>query len=244
MSLTTEYDKWHTNVLEANPEHPDESSPWYRLVLEYLPSLKDRRVLEIACGRGGFSRLLASKGAIMCGADFSGSAIAIAKDKLLRNAKLADRLAYLQADAQCMPFGDSSFDIVISCETIEHVPDPGVAVLEMYRVCKPGGMLYLTTPNYLNLIGLYELFMAVRKKKHRSDFAQPLDRHSVFFQTRKLVRKAGWQIVRTDGTVHQVPVKGRNPITINFLEKNHGLRRCLRAVALHYLLIGRKPEIS
>lgn len=244
MSLATEYDQWHIKVLEADPDHADESSPWYKLVLEYLEPVDGKRILEVACGRGGFSRLLATKGAIVCGADFSESAIQIAKDKLARIPALADRVTYQQADAQKLPFDDAAFDIVVSCETIEHVPDPQAAVREMSRVCEPGGMLYLTTPNYLNLIGLYKLFVAITRKKSQSYFAQPLDRHSLFFQTRKLARTAGWQIITSDGTVHQAPVKGRNPVTFHFLEKNRTLRRCLRPFALHYLLVGRKRVSS
>ena len=167
MSLATEYDKWHTRVIESDPRHADESSPWYQLVLEYLPPVNEKRILEIACGRGGFSRLLASRGAMVRGADFSASAVDIAKRKLLDSPELADRVTYIQAQKmrKKMPFQDSSFDIVISCETIEHVPDPQAAVNEMYRVCSPGGMLFLTTPNYLNCIGLYRLFALSRQKE-------------------------------------------------------------------------------
>ena len=63
MTLAAEYDKWHTKVFDSDPEHADESSPWYQIVLKFLPSVKDKRILEIACGRGGFSRLLGSRGA-------------------------------------------------------------------------------------------------------------------------------------------------------------------------------------
>ena len=83
MSLATEYDKWHTKVFESDPGHADESSPWYRIVQEYLPPVEGRRVLEIACGRGGFSRLLGARGASVCGADFSASAVAIARERPL-----------------------------------------------------------------------------------------------------------------------------------------------------------------
>jgi SAM-dependent methyltransferase len=172
--------------------------------------------------------------------DFSESAIKIAKEKLLRDPALADRVTYVQADAQNLPFDDGSFDIVISCETIEHVPDPHAAVREMYRVCRPNGLLYLTTPNYMNLIGLYELYAAARRAKGHSNFAQPLDRHTFFFQTRYLVCAAGWQILHSDGTVHQVPIPGRNPVTLHFVEKLRWVRRCLHPLALHYLIVGRK----
>ena len=178
MSLATEYDQWHTKVFESDPEHPDESSPWYKLVLEFLEPVEGKRILEVACGRGGFSRLLASEGALVCGADFSESAIAIAKQKLLRDPELAGRVNYVQADAQNLPFEENAFDIVISCETVEHVPDPHAAVREMYRVCKPGGTLYLTTPNYLNFMGLYLIYAAVWHRGLTS--SQPLDIRHLF----------------------------------------------------------------
>lgn len=241
MSLAAEYDKWHTKVLESDPEHADESSPWYRLVLEFLPPVQDQRILEIACGRGGFSRLLASRGASVCGADFSASAMDIAKEKLLRNPSLADRVTYVQADAQDMPFEENSFDMVISCETIEHVPNPRAAVREMFRVCKPGGMLFLTTPNYFNFMGLYLVYAAVRHPGLKS--SQPLDERFLFPQIRSFITGADWEIVRTDGTVHQFPfIPGRDPVQFPQVESNRSIRKFLSPFAYHYFVTARKGK--
>ena len=49
------YDDWHQQVFDSAPEHADQSSPWYQLVLEYIGSVSGKRVLEVSCGRGGFS---------------------------------------------------------------------------------------------------------------------------------------------------------------------------------------------
>jgi 2-polyprenyl-3-methyl-5-hydroxy-6-metoxy-1,4-benzoquinol methylase len=244
MNIVQKYNGWHQRVFDLDPEHADESSPWYRLVLEHLVPVTGKRVLEVGCGRGGFVYFLGSRGASACGTDFSGYALEVATEREKRKSPVTGSVEYVLADAQHLPFADRSFDIIISCEMIEHVPDPLAAVREMARVCGPGGLLYLTTPNYMNLIGLYELYAAVRKKNLQSAFSQPLDRHTVFFQTRGLVREAGWQIVDSDGTVHQVPVGGRDPVTLQFVERNRMIRRCLSPLALHYLLIGQKREIS
>jgi SAM-dependent methyltransferase len=50
------------------------------------------------------------------------------------------------ADAQSLPFGGGTFDLVISQETVEHLPDPFAAVGEMGRVLAPGGWIYLQAP--------------------------------------------------------------------------------------------------
>jgi ubiquinone/menaquinone biosynthesis C-methylase UbiE len=239
MTLATEYDKWHTKVFESDPDHADESSSWYQIVLKFLPPVKDKRILEIACGRGGFSRLLGSRGASVCGADFSASAVSIAKERLRRDPSAADRINYVQADAQNMHFEGNSFDIVVSCETIEHVPDPLAAVREMYRVCKPGGLLYLTTPNYLNFMGLYLVYAAVRHPGLKS--SQPFDERFLFPQIRRFITGAGWKIVRTDGTVHQFPfIPGRDPVQFLSLESNPTIRRLLSPFACHYFVIAQK----
>ena len=243
MSLSAEYDKWHEKVFESDPGHADESSPWYQIVLEFLPPVQGKKILEIACGRGGFSRFLSSRGATVCGADFSTSAVAIAQKRLLDFPSLAGTVSYLQADVQRMPFAEDSFDIVISCETIEHVPDRAAAVREMYRVCKPGGTLYLTTPNYLNFMGLYLIYALVRHPGLKS--SQPLDERFLFPQIRRLVKKAGWNIVRSDGTVHQFPLlPSRDPVRFPALESNRIMRRFLHPFALHYLVVAGKPVLA
>ena len=244
MNLAKEYDRWYERVIAANPDWADEMSPWYRLVFESLVPVAGKQVLEVGCGRGGFSHFLASEGARVCGTDFSTSALELATKKSKGSRVAGGSINFVQADAVQLPFDDQRFDIVISCEMIEHLPDPVAALREMARVCSPGGLLYLTTPNYLNLIGLYELYAAVLKNNPHSDFSQPLDRHYFFFQIRHFARAAGWRILDSDGTVHQVPIKGRDPVTLHFLEKNRAIRRLLRPIALHYMLVARKPESS
>lgn len=50
------------------------------------------------------------------------------------------------ASAVRLPFGDGSFDVVVTQETMEHVDDPFAALGEIERVLKPGGVLYLQLP--------------------------------------------------------------------------------------------------
>lgn len=232
MSVRTQYDRWHEE--RTGPAQHQEDSPWHRIVREYLPAVQDKRILEIACGRGGFTRDLAASGTRAVGADFSYSALKIAQ-KGVTSASLA------QADATKLPFLAESFDIVVSCETIEHLPDPLSGLSEMARVCRPGGLLYLTTPNYFNLMGLYRVYDSVLGRPQRSEESQPYDTVWNFPEVRRLVRRAGWEILRTDGTVHQVPFPGRAPITLKIAEGSRRLRRSLAIFALHQFVMARKP---
>jgi ubiquinone/menaquinone biosynthesis C-methylase UbiE len=240
MSLATEYDRWHNDAFESGPEHADESAPWYRLVLEYLGNLEGKGLLEIACGKGGFSRLLAERCARVTGVDFSGAALEIAS-RNTGNGGGPAAVNFIQGDAHRLPFANESFDVVVSCETIEHLPDPGAGLNEMARVCRTNGLLYLTTPNYVNANGLYYLYARARNKRATPGGDQPFDSVFLFPQIRKMVRRAGWEIIRTDGTVHQFPVlPGHNPIAMPRLESSRTVRRLLSPFALHFFVMARK----
>lgn len=54
-------------------------------------------------------------------------------------------------DGCIMPFEDASFDVVISTEVLEHVPDPDLYLMEVKRVLKPGGMFFFTVPFLMSL---------------------------------------------------------------------------------------------
>ena len=58
--------------------------------------------------------------------------------------KLPVRLVYQNANE--IPVSDEKFDIVISSEVLEHVEDPHRYLEEIYRICKPGGYVSLSTP--------------------------------------------------------------------------------------------------
>jgi SAM-dependent methyltransferase len=238
MSLRTDYDAWHGSIYGADPEHEDASSPWYRLVREKIGNVAGQRILEIACGRGGFSRELSTRGASVTGCDFSFTALRVGTEKLKASGD-GKTCAFVQGDAQVLPFANESFDTIVSCETIEHVPDVKRALREMWRVAKPGGKLLLTTPNYANLMGLYDLYARVRHPRRKDD--QPFDRRQWFLKVRNWVKGAGWSILHSDGTVHQLPViPGHNPVRVQFVEASKIVRRMLSPIAFTYFLLCEK----
>lgn len=149
------YDNWHSAHVDDN----DISTPWHNFVKDAIrqTDMDGCDVLEIGCGRGGFSKFLldrypAIKKLYAC--DYSDSALAIA------SSRVADKtnIDWKKEDIQSLSFASDSFQTIISCETIEHVPDPHKALKELYRVLKPGGRLILTCPNYFNLFGIWVLY--------------------------------------------------------------------------------------
>ncbi|MEE4205378.1 MAG: class I SAM-dependent methyltransferase, partial [Erythrobacter sp.] len=109
-------------------------------VANALPA-PDARVLDCGIGCGSLSLALARRAGPAPdyhGIDISGAMLAAA-DAELRRAGIVARLR--QADVRAIPYPDRSFDVVMAAHVLEHLPEPAVALREMTRVLKPGGVL-------------------------------------------------------------------------------------------------------
>jgi ubiquinone/menaquinone biosynthesis C-methylase UbiE len=104
-----------------------------------------KRVLDVACGEGYGSALLARGAAHVTGVDVSAEAIDHAKRAY------ADRgnLEFLCATCTALPLGDASVDVAVSFETLEHIAEQDPFLDELARVLKPDGVLVLSCPNKL-----------------------------------------------------------------------------------------------
>jgi SAM-dependent methyltransferase len=106
-------------------------------------------VLEIGAGSGANLWFLAREGAVVSAVDLSGTAIALAKEKLdlesvgwSRGTLVEERL--IECSAAEMPFIDSSFDAVVDIECIANMGwnEARRAIKECYRVARPGAWLF------------------------------------------------------------------------------------------------------
>ena len=98
-------------------------------------------VLEVACGVGQGLGLLGCSAKSVVAGDYTLRLVELAKEHY------GDRFEIWQFDAQNMPFGDSSFDVVILYEAIYYLPDPEKFLSECKRVLRPGGEIIVCTAN-------------------------------------------------------------------------------------------------
>ncbi len=115
----------------------------------------EKDVLDIGCGAGGKSLYYASCGAKMVtGVDIVPKYQEDSK-KLAEALQLEDRFRFVLADAAKLPFPDESFDTVIMNDAMEHVAEPEAVLLEVLRVLKKGGKLYINFPPYNHPFGAH-----------------------------------------------------------------------------------------
>lgn len=202
-NVLNDYDDWHRQRKYADDPESPLGHPWYEAVSRELRHYPAGRVLEVGCGRGGFANWLARQKPEfeITALDFSSSAIAIAKESA---AAKNSPVTFMVGDAEALPFADDSFDVVVSCECMEHVPHPPQMARELARVLKPGGRFCLTTPSYLNGVLLAWLHSWLTKRPLDTGAGvQPRENFYFFWNVRSYLRKAGLKIERMESCNYQ-----------------------------------------
>lgn len=132
---------------------------WLELLARRVDLPAARQILDVGCGKGHFTRLLArlAPQASVTGVDREPlwveeasqvSARALAAEGA-SPASPAARCRYVQGAVEALPFPDASFDVV-ACQTLLiHVRDVVAALREMARVLRPGGRILAAEPNNL-----------------------------------------------------------------------------------------------
>jgi SAM-dependent methyltransferase/uncharacterized protein YbaR (Trm112 family) len=113
---------------------------------------RDDTLLEAGCGTGRMTRDFAARCAEQVSIDFSWESLRVC-DRKLKAAGISN-VRLVQADICHLPLRAAAFDRVVSCQVLEHVPEPAQesAVEELARVLRPGGNLTLSAYQYSGLI--------------------------------------------------------------------------------------------
>ncbi|MBM3345838.1 MAG: class I SAM-dependent methyltransferase [Betaproteobacteria bacterium] len=114
----------------------------FDIMTELVP-LAGRVALDVGCGEGRFTRLMAGAGAHVTGIEPGPQQIR----RALAQPRAADE-AYVEAGAESLPAAAGSVDLVVFFNSLHHVPVAGMdrALAEARRVLRPGGQLYIAEP--------------------------------------------------------------------------------------------------
>jgi ubiquinone/menaquinone biosynthesis C-methylase UbiE len=113
------------------------TAPFIVPLLDAAKISSGHHVLEVACGPGYLAAAAARRGAIAQGLDFSAEMVAVARTAY-------PDLVVTEGDAEELPYGDGTFDAVVSSFGVHHIPRPDVALAECRRVLKPGARIAFT----------------------------------------------------------------------------------------------------
>jgi len=112
----------------------------YHQLLDRLePYRKFNNIIDIGCGKGWFLLEAKKRGWNVYGTEFSEEAIKICT---------LNGINVFQGDLNSSSFESMKFDVVFSSEVIEHVNNPVQHFRSMFDVLRPGGLVYITTPNF------------------------------------------------------------------------------------------------
>ncbi|MBM7633535.1 demethylmenaquinone methyltransferase [Geomicrobium sediminis] len=135
-SISTQYDKMN-GVISLNMH-----KSWRKDIMGKMSIPVEGKVLDVCCGTADWtiaiSEELEGKGQVT-GLDFSKNMLEVGKEKVKTHG--LENVELVHGNAMELPFEDNSFHVVTIGFGLRNVPDPQVAIQEMYRVLKPGGQV-------------------------------------------------------------------------------------------------------
>jgi SAM-dependent methyltransferase len=226
--------KWYD---EHYRKEQTEFAPWYRWLVPHLRRMlrPDSTIIELGCGQGQLLRHLAKENLVAAdriyGIEQSPLAVEFV-NRWLPGAHVS------VGDIYKLDFSDGQFDVCFLMETIEHLERPDVALREIQRVLRPGGLLYVSFPNFLHLPWLAVRLLSDLLNKPNWIVRQPIDRILTVFHVRRIVGRTGFAFVEAIGSNYGPPVFYR-------LEKDwmtRGLNQLrLWWISFHPILVFKKP---
>jgi len=117
---------------------PAERAAWDRILALVLAGRRSLDALDVGCGTGFLALELAARGHRVSGVDFAPAMVALARRKA---SERGASVRFEEADAEQLPYGPGSFDLVVSRHLLWTLPHPEAAIDEWIRVLRPGGRL-------------------------------------------------------------------------------------------------------
>ena len=134
-------------------------------VLNAIGPVEDKQILEIACGTGRFTSMLADRGAEIIGLDISGPMLQQGRQRA-QSAGVADHLEYMRGDAGRLPFPDDHFDVVFAMRFFHLADTPEEFLQEMCRVSND--QIFFDTFNRYSTRSLYNWALPMGSRLYSS----------------------------------------------------------------------------
>ena len=172
-------------------------------VLDALGNVEGKRVLEVACGTGRFTSLLADHGADIIGLDISPAMLRQGREKA-RSVDVDEHLEFMRADAARLPFPDDYFDAVLAMRFFHLADRPASFLSEMARVSRD--QVFFDTFKRFSFRSIYNFALPMGSRLYSSG------------EVERLLTGAGLQLEGTDddfafpyGFYRQVPGEVARP---------------------------------
>jgi ubiquinone/menaquinone biosynthesis C-methylase UbiE len=177
--IKEEYNKYHSKVIS---EYYDRKFyQWLKRKANLLPT---ETLLDVGCGKGGWLNFLESTNPYRVGLDISLVAL-----KHARRTWISANTDYVLADAENLPFRESSFNKVFCLGSLEHFANPQKGALEIKRVLKHKGISYIFLPNAYFLGHIYLVYKT----------GEPPDEGGQYFSETFATRKAWEKLIASSG---------------------------------------------
>jgi len=134
-----------------------------------LPINPGARLLDVACGAGQLSLIAARAGARVTGCDIASNWLAQARR---RAAAEGLSVVFDEGDAEALPYGDGTFDAVVSLIGAMFAPRSERVAGELTRVCRPGGIIAMANWTGPGFVG--QMFKTIAKHIAPSGMPSPL----------------------------------------------------------------------
>lgn len=166
-----EFEAW-AHTYDESLLHRFMFQPSYRMILEELQAWPGRArrtfdLLDIGCGTGTLAAMVAASPlpARVIGLDYSPAMCRVAAGKAAQ-IHLDDRVTFVAADSEHLPFADASFDVVTCSNSFHHYPHQQAVVRDVRRVLRPGGRFMLIDGFRDNVVGwvVFDVVIAAVEK--------------------------------------------------------------------------------
>lgn len=148
---------------------------WYRvrrefvhnLIAKYFPTQNNLRILDVGCGTGALMKELGVYGEVF-GVDFSSEAVDFCRSRGIENIQ--------KGGLENLPYTDNSFDLVLALDVLEHIPDDGKGLAEIYRVLKPDGIVIVFVPAFKFLWGVTDVISQHYRRYTKIEISNKINR--------------------------------------------------------------------